>query len=321
MPNIALIEQLKHTHPDYIIHYIGSKNGMEKNLISKFDHVSFHEIEVVKFRRSLSLKNFTIPFKLIKGVRQAKKLLKELNPDVIFSKGGFVALPVTMAAKKKFPYIIHESDMTLGLANKLALKNAAYLCSSFDGIDTAVHTGLPLRKSLFIPKQKTIRPVLLIMGGSSGALKINNAVKEILSELIKKFDIIHLVGKGKIDNNISLMHYKQIEFADNIGELYSKASIVVSRGGATALFELIALKIPSLIIPLPKGTSRGDQVLNTKYFFDKKLCHMLEEENLNSSVLLDMIEQCYSDEKLKQLLKNAEAIDGTKVIIELMNKL
>ncbi|MCL2555693.1 MAG: UDP-N-acetylglucosamine--N-acetylmuramyl-(pentapeptide) pyrophosphoryl-undecaprenol N-acetylglucosamine transferase [Firmicutes bacterium] len=317
MPNIALIEQIKN---DYEIHYIGSINGMEKNLIAKFNCVKFHTVETIKFRRSISIKNFAIPFKLIKGVKQARKLLKKINPDIIFSKGGFVALPITMAAKKNYPVIIHESDMTLGLANKLALKKAKHVLASFDNIPQAIHTGLPLRQSIFLPKQITARPVLLIMGGSSGALKINNAIKEILPKLLKKFDIMHLVGKGKTDPTIIHENYKQLEFSDNIGQLYARASIVISRGGATALFELIALKIPSLIIPLPKGTSRGDQILNTEYFLKKGLVHMLKEEDLENNSLLKAIENCAEDKNLRESLNNSKLIDGTKKIIEIFTK-
>jgi len=320
MPNIALIEEIKASYPDIEIHYIGSQSGMEKAMIAKLSHVKFHEVATVKFRRSLSLKNFGIPLKLIKGIRQAKKLLKEIKPDIIFSKGGFVALPITMAAKKSYPYIIHESDMSLGLANKLALKNAKYLCSSFENIEgkNVIHTGLPLRKSLYIPKQKTTHPILLVMGGSSGAVRLNNAVRKILPKLTEKFEVIHLVGKGKIDETISLLSYTQIEFSDDIGKLYSKASVVLSRGGATALFELVALKIPSVIIPLPKGASRGDQVLNSRYFFDKGLCHMLEEENLNEEALLGAIESCYNDKELRKRLMETRDIDGTKKVVELL---
>jgi len=319
MPNIALIERLDEA--EYDIHYIGTQNGMEQGLIAKYPHVKFHTIEAIKFRRSLSLKNFGIPFKLMRGVRQAKKLLREIEPDIIFSKGGFVALPVTMAAKRRYPVIIHESDMSMGLANRLAAKRAVHVCASFDGLEGAtVHTGLPLRKSIFLPKQVGARPVLLVMGGSSGALKINNALKEVLPSLIKKFDIIHIVGKGKSDSTAIVNNYQQIEFCDDIGSLYAKASMVISRGGATALFELIALKIPSLIIPLAKGTSRGDQVLNTQYFASNGLCHMLEESDLNKNSLLDAIESCFNDKNLKDALKNTKNIDGTQNILDLIAK-
>lgn len=320
MPCVALIEELKN---DFRLFYIGSESGMERDIISKIPYVEYHPVTTVKLIRSLTPKNLAIPFRLLKGINEAKKILKEINPDVVFSKGGYVALPVTTAAR--CPLICHESDRTLGLANKLAKKKAAHLAASFpevvSGLKNGVFTGCPVRQSLYRPKEPSARPILLIMGGSLGAKAINDCVFAAMGELVKKYDIIHLTGKGKgaaeLPENAK-NHYTQIEFENDIGRLYAKASVVLSRGGGTALFELAALKIPSLIIPLPKGASRGDQITNAEYFEKKGLCRVLPQDKLTPGSLLSGLDAVLTDKNLKQNLSLASGIDGTKKIAQLI---
>lgn len=318
MPCVALIERLKN---DYAIHYIGSENGMERDIISVIAGVTYHSITTVKLVRSLSLKNLCIPFKLTRGIKEAKRLLRQINPAAVFSKGGYVALPVTIAAGKKYPVVCHESDMTTGLSNRFAARKAVYFCGSFEnavkGRANGVFTGLPIRRTIYVPKQKTARPVLLIMGGSLGAAAINKCVAESLPELTKRYDVVHLTGKGKRIEYTSAA-YTQMEFCRSMGSLYSRAAVAVSRGGGAALFELIALKIPSVIIPLPKGVSRGDQIDNAAYFEAQGLCRVLMEDSLNPQSLSAAIEQCIKDENLKKNLEAAQNIDGTEKVAELI---
>ena len=265
-PNIALLPALKDA--GFEISYIGSYDGIEKRLISDFD-VSYYGIATGKFRRYFDLKNFSDPFRVIKGYKEAKKILKEIKPDVIFSKGGFVAVPVVRAAGKKnhVPVIIHESDMTPGLANKLSIPSAAKVCCNFPETlsslpqDKAVLTGSPIRQELFTGDKekarafcgfKEVKPVILIVGGSLGAVAVNNAVRKILPELLKDFQVVHLCGKGKTDESLKgTTGYVQYEYIqDELPDLFAMADVVISRAGANAICEIRELHKPNLLIPL-----------------------------------------------------------------------
>ena len=215
-PNIALLPRLKEL--GYDIHYIGSYTGIEKELIEQFQ-IPYHGISSGKLRRYFSWQNFTDPFRVLKGFGEANKLIKTLKPDVIFSKGGFVSVPVVLAGKNsKVPTIIHESDMTPGLANKISIPSATKVCCNFpetlnhlpDG--KAVLTGSPIRQELLTGDKEAAKklcgftsdkPVILIIGGSLGSVIVNNAVRAILPELLKDFQVIHLCGKGKTDESLS----------------------------------------------------------------------------------------------------------------------
>ena len=214
-PNIALLPRLKELQ--YDIHYIGSYNGIEKELIEQFG-IPYHGISTGKLRRYLSVRNFTDPFRVVKGLGEAKNLIKILKPDVIFSKGGFVSVPVVAAGKRRHvPTIIHESDMTPGLANKLSFPSATKICCNFpetlsllpDG--KAVLTGSPIRQELLSGDKYKARdllnfhsdkPVIMIIGGSLGSVTVNEAVRGILPELLKSYQVIHLCGSGKIDESL-----------------------------------------------------------------------------------------------------------------------
>ena len=265
MPNIALIEQLN----DFEIYYIGS-NGMEKNILSKFKNVNFIKIPTVKFHRSLTLKNLTIPFKLLNSIKIAKKELNKINPNIIFSKGGYVSVPVCFAGNKlKIPIITHESDLSVGLANKLIAKKSKYICCSFKETaekfgKNAIFTGSPIRPKIFKGNKNTIiskykinlnKPIILIIGGSLGSKAINNVIWKNIEDLSKKYTIIHIVGKNNLNQNIKQRDYIQIEFAENIEDLFATCDIVITRAGSNTIFELLSICKPMILIPLPKNAS------------------------------------------------------------------
>ncbi len=260
-PNIALLPRLKEL--GYDIHYIGSYTGIEKDLIKQFE-IPYHGISSGKLRRYFSVQNFTDPFRVLKGFREANKLIKELKPDVIFSKGGFVSVPVVMAGKRRHvPTIIHESDMTPGLANKISIPSATKVCCNFPETlehlpkEKAVLTGSPIRQELLEGSRSAAlefcgltddKPVILIIGGSLGSVAVNNAVRSVLPELLKDFHVIHLCGKGKMDDSLkSLKGYVQFEYIQNqLKDLFALTDVVISRAGANAICELLALHKPNL---------------------------------------------------------------------------
>ena len=309
-PNIALIPKLKEL--GYDIQYIGSYNGIEKELIEPFG-IPYHGISSGKLRRYFSLQNFTDPFRVIKGFGEARKLIKSLKPDVIFSKGGFVSVPVVLAGKRcKVPVIIHESDMTPGLANKLAIPSAVKVCCNFpETLDAlpegkAVLTGSPIRQELLSGNKiaamdmchfTSDKPVILVIGGSLGAVAVNNAVREALPELLKDFQIIHLCGKGKMDESLKDVEgYCQFEYIKNeLRNLFALADIVISRAGANAICELLALHKPNLLIPLSANASRGDQILNARSFERQGYSMVLEEEEITEASLLEAIRKLYQE--------------------------
>lgn len=307
-PNIALIPHLKEL--GYDIQYIGSYNGIEKDLIEPFG-IPYHGISSGKLRRYFSVQNFTDPFRVLKGFTEANKLIQTLKPDVIFSKGGFVTVPVVMAGgRRKVPTIIHESDMTPGLANKLSIPSATKVCCNFPETlehlpkDKAVFTGSPIRQELLTGDADAAlkfcglssgKPVILIIGGSLGSVAVNTAVRQILPELLKEFHVIHLCGKGKVDETLkSLDGYVQFEYIQSeLKDLFALADIVVSRAGANAICELLALHKPNLLIPLSANASRGDQILNARSFERQGFSVVLEEEELTNELLLETLKKLY----------------------------
>ena len=333
-PNIALLPRLKELQ--YDIHYIGSYNGIEKELIEPFG-IPYHGISSGKLRRYFSLQNFTDPFRVIKGFSEAKKLIKLLEPDVIFSKGGFVSVPVVIAGKKcKVPAIIHESDMTPGLANKLSIPSAAKVCCNFPETvkllpaDKAVLTGSPIRQELLSgSKSKAIeftgltsdKPVILIIGGSLGAAAVNQAVRNVLPELLMDFQVIHLCGKNKLDTSLQgVKGYVQYEYIkDELKDLFALTDIVISRAGANAICELLALHKPNLLIPLSASASRGDQILNARSFERQGFSMVLEEEELTDESLLSAVHQLYDNRaQYKKAMTVSGQQDSIDTIIELI---
>ena len=276
-PNLALIPSLKEL--GYEIHYIGSYQGMEKKLIEDAG-IDYHGISSGKLRRYFDLKNFSDPFRVLKGYGEALKLMKKYKPDVVFSKGGFVAVPVVLAAKHyKVPAIIHESDMTPGLANKICIPSAKTICCNFPETlnylpkDKAILTGSPIRKELLEGDRLTglqyahlsaNKPVILVIGGSLGSITVNSAVRKVLPKLLNRYQVIHICGKGNLDESlINLDGYKQYEYVDTpLKHFFAAADIVVSRAGANSICEILALRKPNVLIPLSAAASRGDQILN-----------------------------------------------------------
>ena len=335
-PNIALIPKLREL--GYDIQYIGSYNGIEKELIEPFG-IPYHGISSGKLRRYFSLQNFTDPFRVIKGFGEARKLIKSLKPDVIFSKGGFVSVPVVLAGKRcKVPVIIHESDMTPGLANKLAIPSAVKVCCNFpETLDAlpegkAVLTGSPIRQELLSGNKiaamdmchfTSDKPVILVIGGSLGAVAVNNAVREALPELLKDFQIIHLCGKGKMDESLKDVEgYCQFEYIKNeLRNLFALADIVISRAGANAICELLALHKPNLLIPLSANASRGDQILNARSFERQGFSLVLEEEQLTKETLLAAVKNLYENRTtFINSMKNSGQQDSIGTIIKLIEE-
>lgn len=331
MPNIALIENLI----DYKIYYIGS-NGMEKDLITKLKNVEFIEIPTVKLKRSLSASNFLIPFKLINSINKSKKILKSIKPDLIFSKGGYVSLPVCLAGNSlNIPVITHESDLSLGLANKIIAQRAQYVCCSFKTTSdklrkNGVFTGSPIRnkilhgnKSIIKDKYKLSpsKPTILIVGGSSGAQYINNFIWNHTNQLANNYNILHIVGKNNTNKDINLENYHQIEFANDIENYFAIADIVISRAGSNTIFELLALAKLMILIPLPKSKySRGDQVDNAKYFEENKLASIIEQDQLTYNQLIDTINQMINKkEPYITNMKKANKNIGNSKILEIIN--
>ena len=306
-PNIALLPGLKER--GYEIHYIGSYDGIEKKLIADFD-IPYYGISTGKLRRYFDPKNFSDPFRVVKGYGEARKILKEIGPDVVFSKGGFVSVPVVRAAaSRKIPSIIHESDMTPGLANKICIPVAKKICCNFPETlqyvpkEKAVLTGSPIRSELLKGNAEAARklcgfepdiPVIMVIGGSSGAANVNTIVREALNELLKDFQVIHICGKDKVDNLLlPTRGYKQFEYVKaELKDLFALADIVISRAGANAICELLALQKPNILIPLIMG-SRGDQILNAKSFEAQGYSIMLSEEDATTPVLVDTVHDLY----------------------------
>lgn len=304
-PHLALLPYLKNNFDK--IYYVGSKNGIEREIIERTD-IPYYHVSCQKLRRNFSIKNALIPFSVIKGIKEAKKIIDDLKPDVIFSKGGYVSVPMVFAAKKrKIPVISHESDYTVGLANKITSKYCKKVLTSFPetakSLKNGLYIGSPIRGGLSVSKKKALetfgfngtKPVLLVIGGSQGAKAINETLREALEELLKKYDIIHVCGKGNLDDSILKKGYYQTEYMHKIENAFSLASVCVSRAGSNALFELLSLKIPCVLIPLPKGTSRGDQVLNAIYFQKQGLAAVLPQNALSKDSLVFNVNSVYAN--------------------------
>lgn len=334
-PNIALMPALKDA--GYDITYIGSYSGMERELIES-RKIPYRGISSGKLRRYFDWKNFSDPFKVLKGYGQAVSILKEEKPDVVFSKGGFVSVPVVLAAKHcGIPAIIHESDITPGLANRIAVKGAKKVCCNFPETmkylpaDKAVLTGSPIRRELFsgsgeaaaklcrFPDRR--KPALLVIGGSSGSQIINDAVRRILPELLEEFYVIHLCGKGNLDEQLKgIIGYAQFEYANaELPDLFALAELAVSRAGANSICELLALHKPNILIPLSAAASRGDQILNAKSFQNQGFSCVIEEENLSDAALLAAVRDVYRgrDKYIKAMLGSGQ-MDSIGKIVELI---
>ncbi len=335
-PNIALLPRLKEL--GYDIHYIGSYDGMEKKLIEDCG-IPYYGISSGKLRRYFDVKNFSDPFKVLKGYGQARKLLKKLKPDVVFSKGGFVSVPVVFAAKHRhIPAIIHESDITPGLANKLAIPNAYKVCCSFPETlkylpaDKAILTGSPIRSELLSGNRQNAldychlkdgKPVILVVGGSSGSQFINEIIRGILPELLKTYQVIHLCGKGNLDKSLhGTSGYAQFEYANQeLSDMFALADIVISRAGANSICELLALHKPNILIPLSANASRGDQILNAHSFEQQGFSMVIEEENLSNVVLLDAVQKLYKNRnQYITTMKESKQMNSVETVVQIIEE-
>jgi UDP-N-acetylglucosamine--N-acetylmuramyl-(pentapeptide) pyrophosphoryl-undecaprenol N-acetylglucosamine transferase len=336
-PNIALMPALKQA--GYEITYIGSYQGMEKDLIEA-QGIPYYGISSGKLRRYFDWKNFSDPFKVVKGYAEAIRLMKKIRPDIVFSKGGFVSVPVVLAAKHcHIPAIIHESDITPGLANKIAVHGAKKVCCNFpetmkylpDG--KAVLTGSPIRQELFqgnadaartlcrIPD--TAKPVLVIVGGSSGSKVINETIRSCLTELLEHYYMIHLCGKGNLDASLDhVTGYTQMEYASQeLPDILALADLVISRAGANSICELLALHKPNILIPLSAAASRGDQILNAKSFQNQGFSYVLEEENLSKETLLEAIHTVFSNrDTYRKAMVESSQLDSIGTIVTLIEQ-
>ena len=309
-PNIALLPALQAA--GYEIAYVGSYEGIEKKLIADFN-IPYTGISTGKFRRYLDPKNFSDPFRVMRGFVEARNYLKNYQPDVVFSKGGFVSVPVVRAAASlHIPCIIHESDMTPGLANKICIPAASKVCCNFPETlkylpeDKAVLTGSPIREELLHGDRlaglqyahlSADRPVILIIGGSLGSVTVNQAVRGILPQLLKTYQVIHICGKGNLDESlIGTEGYVQYEYVDKpLRHLFAAADLIISRAGANSICEILALRKPNILIPLSAAASRGDQILNANSFAKQGFSTVLEEEVLTADTLSQAIEETYKN--------------------------
>lgn len=335
-PNIALLPRLK--EEGYEIHYIGSKDGMEKKLIEEMN-IPYYGISSGKLRRYFDPKNFSDPFKVLKGCGEASGLMKKIKPDVVFSKGGFVAVPVVLAARRrKVPVIIHESDMTPGLANKICIPCASKVCANFPETlkalpaEKAVLTGTPIRKELYDGNRiagldfcgfTSDKPVLMVIGGSLGSAAVNDAVRSILPELLGQFQVIHLCGAGKVDISLEgTPGYVQFEYIKKeLADLFAATDIVISRAGANAICEILALRKPNILIPLSAASSRGDQILNAASFEKQGFSYVLKEEEVTPASLSEAVHTVFSQiGKYKEAMTASGQSDAIETIIGLLNE-
>jgi len=335
-PNIALLPRLKKA--GYEISYIGSYNGIEKTLIEA-EGIKYYGVSSGKLRRYIDLKNMSDPFRVVKGLGQAVGLMRKLKPDVVFSKGGFVSVPVVLAAKIcGVPAIIHESDITPGLANKIAIPAAKAVCCNFPETlqylpeGKAKLTGSPIREELFEGVAERARefcgfdeekPVLLIIGGSLGSRVVNECVRDMLPVLLARFQIIHLCGKGNLSTELDGTEgYKQYEYiSKELNDMFALADIIISRAGANSICELLALHKPNILIPLSAKASRGDQILNAKSFEKQGFSFVLEEENMSSETLLDAIDYVIDNkQKYINAMESSDQLNSLDTIMDLITK-
>ncbi|MFI3212930.1 MAG: undecaprenyldiphospho-muramoylpentapeptide beta-N-acetylglucosaminyltransferase [Eubacteriales bacterium] len=335
-PNIALLPHLEAANFD--ITYIGSYDGIEKKLIADFN-IPYFGISTGKFRRYFDFKNFSDPFRVLKGYSEARKILKQIKPDMVFSKGGFVSVPVVRAAADlKIPCIIHESDMTPGLANKICISSASKVCCNFPETlkslpaGKAILTGSPIREEL--SKGNPIaglelcgftanKPIILVIGGSLGAASVNIAIREALPKLLDKYQIIHICGKDKVDNlMLTIPGYKQFEYLKSeLKDVFAIADLVISRAGANAICELLSLRKPNILIPLSSG-SRGDQILNARSFEEQGFSILITEDSFDSLMLLDKIEYLYENRQTYiDTMSNSGQLQSIDTIMQLIKDL
>lgn len=335
-PNIAMVKKLREL--GYEIHYVGTKDGIEKQLVEA-EGLTYHTVSAGKLRRYIDLKNLSDIFKVMKGFTDSIGVMGKVKPDIVFSKGGFVSCPVVWAAwMKRIPAIVHESDYTPGLANKLSIPFAKKICFTFPETEKylprgkGVLTGIPVREKLFNGKAEegrricnftNTKPVIVVIGGSLGSGVLNSIIRESLKELLEKYQVCHICGKGNIDNTFNnVQGYKQFEYVtEEQPHLFAAADIIVSRAGATVLFEYLALRKPHLLVPLSRKASRGDQILNSNSFKKQGFSAVIEEEELNNRSFMEEIDKLYSSRSSYiEAMKLSTVGNGVDRVIEVIEK-
>ena len=335
-PHLSLIPHL--LQAGYEIHYIGTEKGMEAEKIRSVSGVTYHAVQSGKLRRYFSWQNFIDPFKVIAGAFQSAHLMGKIKPDVVFSKGGFVAVPVVFGAwLHRVPVVCHESDLTPGLANRLCAPFARKIATTFPECAQALGpkaemTGTPLRPELFQGSRARglsllgfdgSRPILLMMGGSSGAQAVNKALREALPRLTDQFDVAHICGKGNLDEALQGMSgYRQLEFLDaELPDALACADLVLSRAGSNALCEFQALCKPMLLVPYPKGASRGDQILNAQSLQKRGLARVLLQEDMTADTLVKALDETWAArDQLTAALHAAPPANGTRRVLEMIEE-
>ncbi len=331
-PNLALIPYL--LKDGWTIHYIGAANSVEQDLVSRVEGVAYHTVAVGKLRRYFDIKNFSDPFRVVHGIDQARRLIRKIKPDVVFSKGGFVSVPVVYGAHfNHVPVVTHASDMTPGLANKLCLRYAKVQCCTFpEAVKYArgkgVYTGSPIRADIFSGNRERglnrfgLRenlPVLMVVGGSTGAQAVNECVREALPKFTETFQVLHLCGKGNYSEaHENIANYVQLEYLnEEMADAYACADVIISRAGANALCELLALRKPSLLIPYPAEVSRGDQVMNAESFRKRGLARVLEQRDMTADRLVREVVDTYHDRgALMDAMAAEPTADGVKNVYD-----
>lgn len=335
-PNLALIPRLQ--ADGWEVHYIGGANSVEQELISKLDGVKYYSVSVGKLRRYLDVKNFSDPFRVIKGVAQATAIIHRIKPNVVFSKGGFVSVPVVYGAKLNgVPVVTHESDLTPGLANKLCLPFAAAQCCTFpEAVPHAkgkgVHTGTPIRPEILEGTREgglkrfgfnNVPPILMVVGGSSGAQAINECVREALPVLTQSFQVLHLCGKGNLVSALEgTANYVQCEYLDEeMADAYACADVMISRAGSNALCEILALRKPALLIPYPASASRGDQILNAESFQKRGLAEVMDQSEMTPDTLAQRIVELYHNRgTILDAMSKDKTANGVDAVLEQIYK-
>jgi len=318
------------------VHYIGSEQGIERKLVSDYEEVTYHPISTGKLRRYWAWENVIDGFRVVRGIFQAYRLIKKRKPHVVFSKGGFVAVPVVLAARlNKVPVVIYEPDLNMGLANKISYPFASTMCTAFRETGTnyrdskAVYTGPILKQNLKSDNvQRALHacgftsenPVLLIMGGSLGADSINQMVKTTRHELLGTFQIVHICGKGKVDHTLSMAGYRAFEFVSReLADLLAMADVVVSRAGSNSIMELLALQKPMLLIPHTRGGSRTGQLMNAQYFEQAGFAKLLLQEQMTAQSFVNAIMQLYEHRFVyAEHMSSFENGEGASKIMELI---
>lgn len=335
-PNLALIPKLQQR--SWNVHYIGSKDGIEKGIIEGAG-IPYTGISSGKLRRYFDLKNFKDPFKVMMGVMEAYALIRKHKPDVVFSKGGFVSVPVVIGAwLNKVPVFLHESDITPGLANKIALRFATKIFVTFEEAkahlpkEKVIYTGSPIREDLLKGQREkglallgftARKPIIIVMGGSLGAKRINEAVRAALPDLLQHYQVVHLCGKGNKDESLEGTEgYQQFEYiSSELPDVLAAADLVISRAGSNSIFEFLTLKKPMILIPLSKAASRGDQILNAQAFEKMGYCHVLYEENLEKDTLLESVQHIQKNRlRYKENMLRYSAENSLEEIIGYLEK-